>query len=64
MNMKAKYGKDIVYIKYVSQDMKYALVSKLKEGKRKIFKINFSEVSSLNKRDLDKLKQLHEWKDV
>ena len=37
MNMKAKYGKDVIYIKYVSSDKKYALVSKEKVGKRKVF---------------------------
>ena len=51
MNMKAKYGKDIIYIKYVSSDKKYALVSKEKLGKRKVFKLDFKQISGLNKSD-------------
>ncbi len=63
MNMKAKHGKDIIYIKYMSSDMKYVLVSKHKEGKRKVFKLDFTELSGLNKKDLSKLEKLYEWKD-
>jgi len=63
MNMKAKYGKDVIYIKYVSSDKKYALVSKEKVGKRKVFKLDFTEILGLNKKDLNKVKKLYEWKD-
>jgi hypothetical protein len=63
MNMKAKYGKEDIYIKYVSSDKKYALVSKEKVGKRKVFKLDFTQISGLNKRDLNKLEKLYEWKD-
>jgi hypothetical protein len=64
MNIKAKYNDKPIYIKYMSLDMKYVLVSKLEKGKRKIFKLQFSEVSGLNKKDLNKFKKLHKWKDV
>ena len=64
MNIKAIYNNKPIYIKYMSSDMEYVLVSKLEKGKRKIFKLDFSEVSGLNKTDLNKLKKLHEWKDV
>ena len=64
MNIKAKYNNESIYIKYMSLGMKYVLVSKLEKGKRKIFKLQFSEISGLNKKDLNKLEKLHEWKDV
>lgn len=59
MNQKAKYNQEDVYIKYMSSDMKTALVSRSRQGKMLMFKVDFSELEGLTKRELNKLKKLY-----
>ena len=49
--MKAKYKGETVYIGYISEDEKYALVSKINSGE-KIFKVDISDLEGLPQKSL------------
>jgi len=58
MSMKATLnGKDI-YVKYVSMDDEYALVSYESDANSKIFKEDLVNIKGLGKREMSKLKKV------
>lgn len=53
--MKVQYEGEDVYIKYVSLDMEYALVSKNKKDSLGMFKVCIINLQGLTEKDLPKL---------
>jgi hypothetical protein len=53
--MKVQYEGEDVYIKYVSLDMEYALVSKNKKTDKGMFKVCIINLQGLTEKDLPKL---------
>ena len=56
--MIAKMDDKDVYVKFISEDEAYALVSLDLEGKSKMFKVDLVNISGLGKRNINKLKNL------
>jgi hypothetical protein len=56
--MIAKMDEKDVYVKFISEDEAYALVSLDLEGKSKMFKVDLVNISGLGKRNINKLKNL------
>ena len=56
--MIAKIDDKDVYVKFISEDEAYALVSLDLEGKSKMFKVDLVNISGLGKRNINKLKNL------
>lgn len=56
--MIAKLDDKDVYVKFISEDEAYALVSLDLEGKSKMFKVDLVNISGLGKRNINKLKNL------
>lgn len=50
--MKAKYNKKTVYVKRISGDGEYALVSYDKSKLTGLFKVNLSDLTDINIKDL------------
>lgn len=56
--MIAKMDDKDVYVKFISEDEAYALVTHDLEGNSKIFKVDLVNISGLGKRNINKLKNL------
>ncbi len=55
--MEAIYNDEKVYIKLISEDEKYALVSKSKKEKTGLFKVDVVNLNNLKLKDLHKYKK-------
>jgi len=55
--MKIEYQGKVVYATYLCDDTNYVLVTKDKKKKSGFFKLNLTDLSGLNKKDLSKLKK-------
>lgn len=56
--MKVTYNNKEYYLKHISLDYRYALIGPDKKKDTKLYKVDISDLESLNKKDLDsKLKQ-------
>jgi hypothetical protein len=55
--MEAIYNDEKVYIKLISEDEKYALVSKSKKDKTGLFKVDVVNLNNLKLKDLHKYKK-------
>jgi hypothetical protein len=55
--MEATYNNEKVYIKVISEDEKYALVSKSKKAKTGLFKVDVINLNNLKLKDLHKYKK-------
>ena len=53
--MKAAHNGKTIYIKHVSEDIDYVLVTEDKNLKSKIFKLDVSNIENLKIKDLQKL---------
>lgn len=53
--MKAAHKGKTIYIKHISEDMSYVLVTEDKKLKSNIFKLDVSNIENLNIKDLQKL---------
>jgi len=57
IRMKLKHNNKTVYVKYVSSDHKYALVTEDESKTFKIYKVDVEDLEGLNKRNLNKFKR-------
>ncbi len=55
--MKVEYQGEAVYVNYYCEDTNYVLVTKDKKRKSGFFKLNLLDLSSINEKDLIKLKK-------
>lgn len=55
--MKVNYQGEVVYATYLCDDTNYVLVTKDKKKKSGFFKLNLTDLSGLNEKDLSKLKK-------
>jgi hypothetical protein len=55
--MKVDYQGEIVYATYLCDDTNYVLVTKDKKKESGLFKVNLTDLSGLNEKNLSKLKK-------
>jgi hypothetical protein len=55
--MKVDYQEEVVYATYLCDDTNYVLVTKDKKKESGLFKVNLTDLSGLNEKNLGKLKK-------